>query len=158
MKTSPARFGRVFGVGPIGLLISLTLLSIVGWLNEQFNLPPIIKDQTVLITLFSVSCLVSWFILVWSSMSLRQEERGNNLCTSGPYRYVRHPRYAAFISVFNFGLALYLNSYLFILWAVLLHPIWNFLVSFEERRMIDTFGETYIEYQKKTGRFFPKLI
>lgn len=157
MKMTPGRFGRVFGVGPLGLLISLMLLSVVGWLNEQLNLPPIATNKEILGAFFLIFCLVALAILFWGSKSLRQGERGNLLCTSGPYRFVRHPRYAAFLSIFNFGLAIYLNSYLFVLWAVLLHPIWHFLVGFEERRMIDTFGEAYIDYQKKTGRFFPKL-
>ena len=59
--------------------------------------------------------------------------------------------------MFDFGLAMYLNSYILIVWALLLHPLWHCLVRDEESLMIDLFGERYIEYQEKTGRFFPKL-
>lgn len=97
-------------------------------------------------------------IIVWSFRSLPTADRGNKLCTSGAFKYVRHPLYAAFLSVFDFGFAIYLNGYIFVLWAVLLHPIWHYLVKYEERTMIDTFGEAYLEYQERTGRFLPKLM
>jgi protein-S-isoprenylcysteine O-methyltransferase Ste14 len=96
-------------------------------------------------------------MIVWSVTSLPTTDRGNKLCIAGAFRYVRHPLYAAFLSIFNFGLAVYLNSYIFVLWAVLLHPIWHYVVRYEERLMINVFGEEYFEYQKKTGRFFPRL-
>ena len=100
---------------------------------------------------------MSLALIIWSVKSLPAAERGNKLCTTGAFKYVRHPLYAAFLSIFDFGLAIYLNSYIFILWAILLHPIWHYIVRYEERLMIDIFKEEYVDYQKKTGQFFPKL-
>ena len=56
---TPERFGRVFGVGPLGLLISLMLSFVVGWLNEQLNLPPIANNKEILDAFFLISCLVA---------------------------------------------------------------------------------------------------
>jgi len=157
MEKKPTRFRKIFGSGPIGLLISLVLLFIAGWLNRQISLPPLSDNRFLLNSLFIAAGLMTLVIIAWSFTSLPAADRGNKLCTSGAFGYVRHPLYAAFLSVFNFGLAIWLNSYIFIFWAVLLHPVWHYLVRDEEQMMIDIFGETYLEYQKKTGQFFPRL-
>jgi len=158
MEMKPTTFQRIFGSGPVGLVISLVLLFLAGWINTQIDLPSLSDNRFLLNALFMATGFVTLVIIVWSFKSLPAADRGNKLCTSGAFRYVRHPLYAAFLSVFNFGLAIWLNSYIFVLWALLLHPVWHYLVRDEEQMMIDTFGETYIEYQKKTGRFFPRLI
>ena len=157
MTQKSSQFSRVFGSGPIGLGISLALLLIASWINEWIQLSPISDNPSLGEAIFSISILMTLIIFVWGARSLRSTDRGNKLCTTGAYRFVRHPRYAAYLSFFNFGLALYLNSYVYLVWAALLYPIWHYLVRFEERRMVDTFGEAYIEYRKKTGCFLPKL-
>jgi len=158
MNRQPTRFSKIFGSGPAGLLISLILFFIANWLNKQINLPPLSSNQFLLNSIFFISILMTLVMIVWSIKSLPSANRGNKLCITGAFRYIRHPLYAAFLSIFDFGLAIYLNSYIFILWAVLLHPIWHYTVRYEERLMVDVFGEAYLEYQKKTGRFFPKLM
>lgn len=138
-------------------MLSLLLLVIARWLNQRIDLPPLSNNEFLLRTIFLVSVLATLVIVVWSLKSLPVAKRGNTLCTTGAFKYVRHPLYAAFLTVFSFGLAIYLNSYIYILWAVLLHPIWAYLVRPEEKLMIDIFGEAYLEYKKKTGRFVPRL-
>jgi protein-S-isoprenylcysteine O-methyltransferase Ste14 len=107
--------------------------------------------------LFLVSVVVTLAAIIWSVKSLPASERGKKLSTRGAFKYVRHPLYAAFLSIFNFGLALFLNSYIYLLWAVILHPVWHLLVHHEERLMVDIFGQSYVEYQRRTGRFLPRL-
>ncbi|NIM49666.1 MAG: hypothetical protein GTO22_10510 [Gemmatimonadales bacterium] len=155
MKTT--RFAKIFGSGPIGLAISLILLLVAFWINKRIDPPPILDDQLVRSSILLLSILITMALVVWSLKSLPGRDRGNRLCTDGAFKYVRHPLYAAFLSVFNFGLAIYLNSYVFVLWAVILHPVWHYAIRYEERLMIEIFGNQYVEYQKKTGRFLPKL-
>lgn len=158
MERKIATFKRIFGSGPIGLVISLVLLFLAGWINTQIVLPSLSDNRLFLDALFMATGCVTLIIIVWSLKSLPAADRGNKLCTSGAFRYFRHPLYAAFLSVFNFGLAIWLNSYIFVLWALLLHPVWHYLVRDEEQMMVDIFGEEYIDYQERTGRFFPRLI
>jgi len=158
MNKQYTRLSKIFGSGPAGLLISLVLFFIANWLNKRINPPPLSNNQFILNAIFFISILMMLVVIVWSVKSLPVADRGGKLCTTGVFKYVRHPLYAAFLSIFNFGLAAYLNSYIFILWAVLLHPICHYVVKHEERLMIDVFGDAYLEYQKKTGRFFPKIL
>jgi len=157
MNKEPTNLSKIFGSGPVGLLISFILFFIANWLNKRINPPPLSNNQFVLNSVFFISILMTLVMIVWSVKSLPTTDRGNKLCITGAFKYVRHPLYAAFLSIFNFGLAVYLNSYIFILWAVLLHPIWHYVVRYEERLMVNVFGEAYFEYQKKTGRFLPRL-
>jgi len=157
MNKQPTRLSKIFGSGPFGLLISIILFFIANWLNKRINLPPLSDNQFILNSVFFISILMTLVMIVWSIKSLPAIDRGNKLCIIGAFKYVRHPLYAAFLSIFDFGLAAYLNSYIFVLWAVLLHPIWHYVVIYEERLMVDVFGEAYLEYQKKTGRFLPRF-
>ncbi len=158
MKKVFADFRKTFGSGPVGVVASLILLFIAFLVNRLFGIPQISNDQALLDTLFIASIVLTLVLIAWSLWSLPAAERGNRLVTSGAFRYVRHPLYAAFLSVFNFGLAIWLNSYVYLAWALLLHPVWHYLVQDEERMMVATFGNAYREYQKRTGRFFPRLI
>ncbi len=78
--------------------------------------------------------------------------RGRRLVSTKDETERRQPE---FLSFFNFGLAVCLNSRIFVLWAALLHPVSHYLVRSEKRLMIDLFGEAYREYQKTAGRFLP---
>jgi protein-S-isoprenylcysteine O-methyltransferase Ste14 len=74
------------------------------------------------------------------------------------FKYVRHPLYAAFLDFFDFGLAVLLNNWIYIIWAVLLHPVWHLLINKEEEDLKKIFPGEYEEYCKNTGRFIPRII
>jgi protein-S-isoprenylcysteine O-methyltransferase Ste14 len=154
MDPNTLKLKKLFGSGPLGLLISIFLFLATLWLSRRIDFPAISGRRTVLNAVFMLSILIAIFIIVWSFRSLPPSERGNQLCINGAFRYLRHPLYAAFLSSFNFGLAFYLNNYLFLLWALLLHPLWHYVVRSEEKFMLEIFKDEYKEYQKKTGCFF----
>ena len=151
------RSAKIFGSGPIGLAGSLILLLAASWLDAKIQPPPLLDSQPVRSAILIGAALITAALVLWSLRSLPAHDRGNRLCTDGAFKYVRHPLYGAFLSVFNFGLAIYLNSYIFISWAILLHPLWHWAVRYEERLMTEIFGDEYAEYQQRTGRFVPKL-
>ncbi len=105
-----------------------------------------------MLTVVATVCLV-----VWSLQSLPPNTRGKELVTKGAYRYLRHPLYAAFLSCFNFGLAVLLNNWLYIIWAVLLHGVWHCQIESEEKLMRQEFPQEYEEYCQITGRFIPRI-
>ncbi len=81
---------------------------------------------------------------------------GQQLVTTGPYRWVRHPLYA-------FGLALLVSigaiaADRFILaWALAGIPSFRFLViPAEEARLGERFGEAYAAYRRRTGALLPR--
>jgi len=150
-------YQRMFGCGPFGSALSLGLLFVAmlvaretpqGWLAIPQGV------RTVALNLGAAGALA---LIVWSTRTLRPADRGNKLCTSGPFRFVRHPLYASFLSWFNFGLAIYIGHIVFFLWALLLHPLWLWAVRKEEAAMAAEFGKSWDEYARRTGCFVPRL-
>lgn len=74
----------------------------------------------------------------------------------GLYKYIRHPQYTSFI-VCSFGLLLLWPRYIVIFFYVTLVFGYYLLARAEERECEEKFGSSYIEYEKTTGRFFPRL-
>jgi len=148
---------RRFGVGPFGILLSAALFVVVYWVKPYIPLPPLFAGTTVPKVALGAGVVFSVVMVVWSVRSLPIGERGQGVCTSGAYRYVRHPVYAAFSSIGALGLALYFNHPVFLVWIVAVQLLWHWLVQFEEQMMVVEFGEEYVRYMEHTGRFLPRL-
>ncbi len=136
----------------------MSLLFIAKYSTKYIDTPIIFKENNnINIYLFAGLTLLTIILLVWSIKSLNPQDRGKKLATNGMFKYFRHPLYAAFLSVFNFGLAILMNNWIYIIWAIALHPFWHLLVLREEKMLKEIFPNDYEEYCKKTGRFVPKL-
>ena len=97
-------------------------------------------------------------LLLWSHIILPPLARAKTLITTGPYQYVRHPIYAAFIWSGTGILAMVYKSWLLIIFVIPIHIYWVWHVQKEENYMIDKFGSAYTDYMNTTGQFFPKFI
>jgi protein-S-isoprenylcysteine O-methyltransferase Ste14 len=144
--------------GRLGLIISLFLFASAVLLKNRINLPQIFSNYRISIGLSAFFMIIFIIIFSWSVKSLPRKERGKTLCTKGVYRYFRHPIYAAFLSAFNPGLAFLLNNYIYLIWAIILHPVWHLIINQEEKSLIEIFGNDYVVYRSSTGRFIPKII
>ncbi len=84
-------------------------------------------------------------------------KKNQELITKGPYKYVRHPMYTAFLGWSLFQ-GLFLSN-----WLILTAGFIGFVIFYmvriksEENLMIDQFGKEYIKYMKRTGRLFPRF-
>ena len=72
--------------------------------------------------------------------------------TPSMYRYVRHPLYVGWIMTFWFTPTMTLGHLLF---AALATGYIFVAIYFEERNLVEHFGETYVTYQKTTWMIFP---
>lgn len=106
--------------------------------------------------------IVEGFLFWWIHLTLGSNYRstmglheGHKLVTRGPYRFVRHPTYSAFlfmpVVLFLISANWLIGSSSFILFLILMivrAPI-------EERELLDRFGDEYRLYMQGTNRFFP---
>jgi protein-S-isoprenylcysteine O-methyltransferase Ste14 len=117
----------------------------VGWLGAL-----IILDAAWILLLSHRDLGRHWTI----SVGLRE---GHTLITTGIYKYLRHPMYAAHL-VWAIGQILILHNwiagYSFI---VAIIPFYFYRKRKEEEMLIEEFGEEYLEYKQKTGALFPKF-
>jgi protein-S-isoprenylcysteine O-methyltransferase Ste14 len=152
------KFEKIFGSGPRGLLISLSLLTIFLLIEKYFYSFRITNNDLLRYSVFGVLSLLTGIIIIWSIKSLPPNDRGNKLITSGAFKYFRHPLYAAFLTFFNFGIAVLLNNWIYILWAIVQHPIWHWNIKGEEKLMEKEFPGEYEKYSQTTGRFIPRIF
>ena len=84
--------------------------------------------------------------------------KGHQLITSGVYKRIRHPMYAAFLL---WGLALPLLLHNWIAgWSHLVAflPLYFLRVPREEQLMHEQFGEAYHAYMERAGRVLPRVF
>ena len=149
---------KIFGIGPTGAIISIFLLAIFVWVNSMIELSIVVEYAGLMKILGIVLVILGLVLHFWSFSTLRSWWVDDKLCIRGPFKHFRHPMYAAWITFICPGVALYLNSWFYLFWVLLLHLLWHKLVKEEEIIMTDTFGDKYKNYALRTGRFFPKLL
>lgn len=102
-------------------------------------------------------------LLIWMFWSLgtnitdtvvtRQE---HTLVTDGPYHWIRHPLYS-FGGLLFFSLSLVTSIWLIPLLAIPTSVILIKRTSIEEQILHSRFGDEYLHYARRTGRFFPRI-
>jgi protein-S-isoprenylcysteine O-methyltransferase Ste14 len=146
----------------LGLIVILPLFGYlinpdwVAW--ARFPLPEWVRWVAVLVAVALIPVLYWIFASIGNNISPTQATRINHqLVTHGPYRWVRHPLYSA---GFLMAVCLTLITALWWLAVAMLAPLTILFLrtAKEEANLIETFGDEYRQYMKRTGRFFPKLI
>lgn len=136
-----------------GMLLYLINPAWMAW--AQIELPMWLRWAGVAILAGCVP-LIYW---VFSSLGTNVTHtvairKNHSLVRRGPYRYIRHPLYAVgFTAFLGFSLAA-ANVFIFLMLAGV------FLVldrrsDLEEARLIERFGQDYVDYMKVTGRYLP---
>ena len=83
--------------------------------------------------------------------------KDHSLVTSGPYRWVRHPFYTAtFIGLVGGSLAM--ANWLFLILGGMGIGFLVVRTRIEEKKLVERFGDDYLEFMQRTGRFFPRLM
>lgn len=146
------------------LLALLVVLPLFGYLINpdwvawaRFAVPDWARWIAAGVAVALLPVMVWIFASIGKNISATHETRqGHTLVTHGPYRWVRHPLYSV---GFVFAVALTVVTALWWLAVGMLLPLAILLLrtSKEEAKLIETFGDEYREYVKRTGRFFPKL-
>ena len=100
--------------------------------------------------------VVAWQTWTDSRLAKHFSEDHHEFLTSGPYRYIRHPRYAAAV-VGKIAMALTLTSSL----GWLLAATWTILLlrqaTLEEKHLRSLFGSDYEDYMQRTARLLPGI-
>jgi protein-S-isoprenylcysteine O-methyltransferase Ste14 len=139
---------------PLFLLIDLFPLdSFFLMLQYPFMLP---LQALGLIFTSAGFFIFNWSVVIRGRYAISWNMPENHrLITTDPYHYVRYPSYSGFFLMFV-GLPLLLPNP-FSLIPLVAIPGYYKITAHEERLLIERFGNEYLEYQKTTGRFFPKL-
>jgi protein-S-isoprenylcysteine O-methyltransferase Ste14 len=144
-------------------ILALTLLNVEYWFRDPFSWHQLISWFLLIVSLFLVIHGVYLLKRIGKPNAKRDEtpmvgfEKTTTLVTVGAYQTIRHPLY---------------SSLLFLAWGVFFKaPSWVggilaslatlFLVAtarIEEAENVRFFGQTYLDYMKRTRMFIPFLF
>lgn len=108
-----------------------------------------------IIHLASNGLLVSGMIIMGIGWRKIHKARGH-LVTNGIYSRVRHPQYVGLFLV-SLGLMIQWPTLVTLLLWPVMAVVYYRLAMKEERKMVELFGERYIEYRDSVPGFFPRF-
>ncbi len=132
------RWDRV--VAPL-VIFGPTVISFVAGLNYRFGWPPAVPValQVLAVLVMAASlAFASWAMIAnafFSSVVRVQTERGHRAVSDGPYRFVRHPAYAATVPA-QFAIALMLGSAWALIPAALVSALVVLRTALEDRALL----------------------
>ena len=130
-----------------GHLLEVILQALFGWqVDPHFG--PFHVASYVLIFAGFVMLAKSWGILY-------EAQRRHEIAASGPYAYVRHPQYLAFILIMLGFLLQWPTLVTLVMFPIL---VWMYgrLARKEEQDALREFGDEYAQYTARTPAFFPR--
>lgn len=108
--------------------------------------------------------LLSVFLLGWALKSLGRNFRATLsirddqiLVTNGLYSVARHPMYSTLVVLWISYFLLSSNWFIGLTGILAYVVIFALRVPKEEKMMISKFGDEYIAYMKRTGRYLPRI-
>jgi protein-S-isoprenylcysteine O-methyltransferase Ste14 len=148
--------------GALGMIVFITMVVYAihpTWLSwASLPLPIWLRWLGVGIALLGFA-LLQWAQNVlgknWSHTPRMIKEQ--SLIISGPYQFIRHPIYTAFLLILGSTLFISANWLLGFAWIGMTVLEVASRISFEESLMLEYFGDQYREYMKRTGRLLPRL-
>jgi hypothetical protein len=75
----------------------------------------------------------------------------------GLYAFIRHPQYLA-LGIWGLGMTILWPRFIVLTTLSVMFILYFFLAKDEERRMLARHGDSYSQYMKKTGMFFPLFL
>jgi len=151
------------GEHPLGDAAQLILfgLFLVLWILDSF----ILHRSTVLaniipsalrLIILGVTLIAAFYLFKSGHVVVAGDQRPTEVVSSGAFRYVRHPLYLGSILIY-LGLTVSTASLFCLALLVVIVLFYNYIAGYEEKLLEAKMGETYIAYEKKTGKWMPRL-
>ena len=138
--------GRLTTIDPTHLAVS------AGWLLAVLEILGLLLYATGFILMGWALLTLGRFYQLGGSAPRSQDE----MVTEGPYRLIRHPMYAAALSI-SLGLSLLIQSVAFFSVFVIYLVLILSLIPLEERELRKAYGDKYTVYERKTRMLLPAI-
>lgn len=154
------------GKGKKGLVLMIELaLKVITYLV------PVVEVISIINNLSSMPVCVRWIgvvlavlgdtVFIISVLTMRDnwragvaEDAKTELVTDGIYQYSRNPAFLGFDLVYIGILLMFFNAGLFEITLLVILLLHLQIVNVEEDFLLVTFGQEYLDYRKKVGRYF----
>lgn len=154
-----SRASKVLIVAILGYFASIVLYMLdIPWISWSYlAMPPWLRWLGV------IGASSSVLLVAWIHRALGRQysaefaiQKDHVLVTTGPYARTRHPMYTA-LNMFSFSIAITTSNLIVLLFAILIILPFPWIAREEEQVLLETFGEEYREYMRRTRRFFPRI-
>ncbi len=153
------RLKKVFGVGVYLVIISALFEALTFSIQPYLSFPITVPQRwKIALTILCMLCALSgiiWFNKTLRLINVHFAGGENKLVTHGPYNYVRHPLYSILTLSLPPIAILWNEDILFILPWMLIILFAKNMVKIEERGLLETFGERYLQYKACVPSLFP---
>jgi len=158
-RVDPPWFWRImFLVAPPVTVVCLAFIIEPDWVAfASIPFPPGWRLAGAPLGLVGVALFAWMYRHLGLNITSTSMPRANaSLVTTGPYRWIRHPMYSA--ALILVVAATLLTANLIVLIAGLsMFALLAARTTIEEARLVEKFGDAYRQYQRRTGRFLPRL-
>jgi protein-S-isoprenylcysteine O-methyltransferase Ste14 len=158
-KVDGTAFMNIVRIGGLLLWLSpLVYLINPAWMAwSKIGLSEWVRWMGVVIGLLCAFGIYWLFSSIGSGITPTSATRKEHqLVTSGPYRWVRHPLYTLGSSLFiAFGMMA--DNWFIALLGMLAFLAMASRTPKEEANLVTKFGDEYLDYMKRTGRYLPKF-
>ena len=145
--------------GYSGIVLVVILLLFFQQSSFQFQLIP---HTTVVLIVGVILCGLGVVFAIWARRQLGKnwgsrpsaQQEGQELMTSGPYHFVRHPIYTGMLSAL-IGSALVGGTLWFIIFVLICVLLTWKRIRAEEKFMMQQFPNQYHDYKKRTRVLIP---
>jgi protein-S-isoprenylcysteine O-methyltransferase Ste14 len=115
---------------------------------------PFIIRLILFTVIFAIAII---FILLSHRALFKSHQPPNALITSGILSYIRNPMYFGILLIY-IAFILLSVSLISIALFVVVFLIYNWMANFEEYILENLFGEEFLKYKKKVGKWIPKIF
>jgi protein-S-isoprenylcysteine O-methyltransferase Ste14 len=101
--------------------------------------------------------LVAAGVLLWIAgvVTVMRAYGRDRLVVSGPFALVRHPVYAAWITLIFPGLVLFTRSWLLLVPPLVAYVVFKRLIHREDEYLEQRFGQEYLGYRRRVNEIIP---
>ncbi len=148
-----------WGIGPRFSLVTVVYGFLASWLTYRY--PDVFRlsgvSPWVIVVLGTVFVAGGTILYIVALRTFNRGYRHNQLLTEGPYAYVRHPIYAAWIGGICPGVALFFRSWIMLTLPLVAYVSFKVLIHREDHFLEDQFGQVYRDYRSSTNELFPTV-
>jgi protein-S-isoprenylcysteine O-methyltransferase Ste14 len=146
--------------GDAGQLIMLCLYLII-WAGDSFfiNISTFLSDKIPLyvrISILILALIIAFMLFTSAHGIVSHGQRPAGIISTGAFKYVRHPLYLGCI-LFYLGLAACTASLFSFGLLLVIFVFYNYIAGYEENLLEEKFGDGYLEYRQKTGKWLPGI-
>ena len=151
------------GEHPYGDAVQIVLfvLFLITWVYDSFfwHRSTVLSDTipvSVRLILAAIPVFTGFYLFRSCHFITDKESRPDGVVSTGVFAHVRHPLYLGAI-LFYLGLVLSTTSLFCLILFIVIFLFYDYIAGYEEKLLEIRFGEAYVEYKSRTGKWVPRV-